>query len=173
MRLVGWPDSGWLHDGLPGRLSDSQIAGKRPSGEDRRACRANPLGHPAGARAGCSFCDPRTSYGRTIGRTIVLLNRARVGRIFEEHRSTRWQFHLSGAPPLHLNRPDTFVFRLPTQSAVVQMVVQWRTEGFRTSTPNVVCSIFKNVFQQTSSIDTEDRSSVSRCGPKTPSKQTD
>ena len=80
---------------------------------------------------------------------------------------------LSGAPLLHLNRPDTFVFRLPTQLAVVQMVVQWRTEGFRTSTPNAVCSIFKNVFQQTSNIDTEERSSVSLCGPKTPSKQTD
>ena len=77
------------------------------------------------------------------------------------------------APLLHLNRPDTLVFRLPTQSAVVQMVVQWRTEGFRTSTPNVVYSIFKNVFQQTSNIDMEGRSSVSRCGPKTPSKQTD
>ena len=82
-------------------------------------------------------------------------------------------YSLSGAPFLHLNRPDTFVFRLSTQSAVAQMVVQWRTERFRTSTPNVVCSIFKNVFQQTSNIDTEDRSSVSRCGPKTPSKQTD
>ena len=50
------------------------------------------------------------------------------------------------------------MFRLPTQSAVVQ----WRIEGFRTSTPNAVFSIFKNAFQQTSNIDTENRSSFHR-----------
>ena len=64
VRLTGWPDSGVLPDRLPGRLSDSQIAGKHPSGADRRSCRANPLGQPAGARAGRTFCDPRTSCGR-------------------------------------------------------------------------------------------------------------
>ena len=31
---------GWLPDGLPGRLSDSQIAGKHPSVIDRRSYRA-------------------------------------------------------------------------------------------------------------------------------------
>ena len=48
---------------MPGRLSDSQIAGKHPSGLDRRACRAYPLGQLARARAGRTFCDPRTSCG--------------------------------------------------------------------------------------------------------------
>ena len=40
----------WLPDGLPGRLSGSQIAEKHPSGVDRRACRANPLVHVPGVR---------------------------------------------------------------------------------------------------------------------------
>ena len=88
----------WLPDRLPGRLSDSQIAGKHPSGADRRACRANPLGQPAGPCAGRTFCDPRTSCGRTIGRTIALLNRARVGRILGDNRSTRWLDLFPSAP---------------------------------------------------------------------------
>ena len=46
-----------------GPLGDSQIAGKHPSGVDRQSCRANPLGQPSRARAGSTFCDPRTSCG--------------------------------------------------------------------------------------------------------------
>ena len=158
---------------MPGRLSDSQIAGKHPSVIDRRACRANPLGQPAGARAGRTFCDPRTSCGDTNGSTLHVAKQVRGIQNPQSCRQAHRISRFPSAPFPHLNRPDTFVFRLPTQSAVVQMVVQWRTEGFRTSTPNVVCSIFKNVFQQTSNIDTEDCSSGSRCGLKTPSKQTD
>ena len=44
MRLTGSPDSGWLPDRLPGRLSDSQIAGKHPFGIDRLSLSRNPLG---------------------------------------------------------------------------------------------------------------------------------
>ena len=73
VRLTGWPDSSWLPGGLPGRLSDSQIAGKHPSVIDRQSCRANPLGHPAGAHAGRTFCDPRTSCGDTNGDTCTLV----------------------------------------------------------------------------------------------------
>ena len=108
-----------------GWLSDSQIAEKHPSGTDRRSCRANPLGHPAGAHAGRTFCDPRTSCGRTIGRTIALLNRARVGRILEEHRSTRWRFHLSGAPFLASIPAERIAFRPVRIIAGVQMVVHY------------------------------------------------
>ena len=67
----------WLPDRLPGRLSDSQIAGKRPSGVDRRSCRAYPLGHPAGARAGRTFCNPRTSCGDTNGSTLHVAKQVR------------------------------------------------------------------------------------------------
>ena len=48
---------------MPGRLHAAWIANYRPSVIDRRACRANPLGHPAGAHAGRTFCDPQTSCG--------------------------------------------------------------------------------------------------------------
>ena len=36
-------------------------------------CRANPLGQPAGAHAGHTFCDLRTSCGDTNGDTGTLV----------------------------------------------------------------------------------------------------
>ena len=177
MRLTGWPDSGGCPTGCRGDPVTLRSPGNTPLGSTDGLCRANPLGQPArvraGHNAGRTFCDPRTSCGDTNGSTLHVAKQVRGIQNPQSCRQAHRKSHLSGAPLLHLNRPDILVFRLPTQSAVVQMVVQWRTEGFRTSTPNVVCSIFKNVFQQTSNIDTEDRSSVSRCGPKTPSRQTD
>ena len=113
----------WLPDRLPGRLSGSQIAEKHPSGVDRRACRANPLGHPAGARAGRTagrtFCDPRTSCGDTNGSTLHVAKQVRGIQNPQSCRQAHRKSHLSGAPLLHLNRPDTLVFRLPTPSALL------------------------------------------------------
>ena len=80
MSLTGWPDS-WLPDRLLGRLSHSQIAGKRPSGVGRRSCCAYPLGIPAGSHeggtAGRKFCDPRTSCGDTNGSTLHVAKQVR------------------------------------------------------------------------------------------------
>ena len=104
---------------MPGRPSDSHIHVNHPSVIDQRSCRAYPLGQPTGARAGRTFCDPRTSYGRTIGRTNVLLYRARVCRILEEHRSTLWRFHLSGAPIFSMAYPKLFLARIPIGHTVV------------------------------------------------------
>ena len=58
--LTGWPNLGWgLPDRLPGRLSDSQIAGKHPSVINRQSCRAtrwgNPQGHVPGVLPGVGF----------------------------------------------------------------------------------------------------------------------
>ena len=45
VRLTGSPDW-WLTDRLPGRLSDSQIAGKHPSVIDRQSLSRKPAGAP-------------------------------------------------------------------------------------------------------------------------------
>ena len=67
----------WLPDGLPGRLSGSQIAEKHPSGVDRRACCANPLGHVPGVllrpanqlRRLVRFTDQMAATGMRNGRS--------------------------------------------------------------------------------------------------------
>ena len=104
-----------------GRLSDSQIAGKHPSGADRRACRANPLGQPSGARAGRTFCDPRNSCGDTNGSTLHVAKQVRGIQNPQSCRQAHRKSHLSGAPLLHLNRPDSLVFRLPTPGSSFQV----------------------------------------------------
>ena len=96
---------------MPGRLSDSQIAEKHPSGVDRRACRANPLGHPAGAHAGRTagrtFCDPRTSCGDTNGSTLHVAKQVRGIQNPQGCRQAHRISHLSGAPLLSTADPIT------------------------------------------------------------------
>ena len=123
VRLAVLPDSVGKSNGLPGRLHAAWIAGKHPSVIDRQSCRANPLGHPAGTHAGRTFCDPRTSCGRTIGRTIALLNRARVGRILGDNRSTRWLDLFPSAPFLASIPAERIAFRPVRIIAGVQMVI--------------------------------------------------
>ena len=97
VRLPSSPDS-WPLDGLPGRLSDAQIAGKHPSEVDRRACRANPLGQPARARTGRTFCNLRTSCGDTNGSILRVAKQVRGFQNPQRFRQAHRKSHLSGEP---------------------------------------------------------------------------
>ena len=125
LRLTGSADSVSCPTGCRGDSATLRSPGNTPLGSTDGLCRANPLGHPAGAHAGRTFCDPRTSCGRTIGRTIALLNRARVGRILEVYRSTRWLDLFPSAPFLASIPAERIAFRLVRIIAGVQMVVHY------------------------------------------------
>ena len=110
---------------MPGRLSDSQIAGKHPSGVDRWACRANPLGHPAGAHAGRTFCDPRTSCGDTNGSTLHVAKQVRGIQNPQSCRQAHRKSHLSGAPFLASIPAERIAFRPVRIIAGEQIVVHY------------------------------------------------
>ena len=106
---------------MPGRLRDRWVANNYPSVVDRRFLSRKPAGAPAGARAGGTFCDPRTRCGDTNGSTLHV---AKQVRGIQNSRSCRQAHRMSrfpSAPLLHLNRPDTFVFRLPTPGCSFQV----------------------------------------------------
>ena len=73
VRLPSSPDSGGYLTRCRNDSATAGSPGNTPLGSTDSLCRANPLGHPAGAHAGRTFCDPRTSCGDTNGDTCTLV----------------------------------------------------------------------------------------------------
>ena len=107
VRLSGSPASSWLPDRLPGRLSDSQIAGKHPSGIDRLSLSRNPLGQPARARAGRTFCNTRSSCGHTNGSILSVAKQVRGFQNAQSFRQARSKSLLSGEPIFSMAYPTS------------------------------------------------------------------
>ena len=98
VRLTGWPDSGGCPTGCRGDTATLRSPGNTPLGSTDGLCRANPLGQPAGARAGRTFCDPRTSCGDTNGSTLHVAKQVRGIQNPQSCRQAHRKSHLSGAP---------------------------------------------------------------------------
>ena len=85
-----------------------------PSGLPR-----NPLGHPARAHAGSTFCNPRTSCGDTNGSTLHVAKQVRGIQNPQNCRQAHRKSHLSGAPFFSMAYPNSYLARFPIGHTVV------------------------------------------------------
>ena len=104
MRVTVSADSVSYPTGCRGDPATLRSPGNTPLGWIDGLCRANPLGQPAGVRAGRTFCDPRTSCGDTNGSTLHVAKQVRRIQNPQSCRQAHRKSHLSGAP---LSRIDT------------------------------------------------------------------
>ena len=98
VRLVGWPDSGGYPTGCRDDSVTLRSPGNTPLGSTDGLCRANPLGHPAGAHTGRTFCDPRTSCGDTNGSILRVAKQVRGIQNPRSYRQAHWISCFPSAP---------------------------------------------------------------------------
>ncbi len=107
VRLTGSPDSGSYQTGCRGDSATLRSPGNTPLGQTDSLCRANPLGQPARARAGRTFCDPRTSCGDTNGSTLHVAKQVRGIQNPQSCRQAHRKSHLSSAPIFSMAYPTS------------------------------------------------------------------
>ena len=81
------------------------------------------LGHPVGTPQRVTRRNTQNSCGDTNGSTLHVAKQVRGIQNPQSCRQTHWISRFPSAPLLHLNRPDTLVFRLPTQLAGESLIL--------------------------------------------------
>ena len=98
VRLSGLPDSGGCPTGYRGDSATLRSLGNTPPWSRPTGLSRNPLGQPAGAHAGRTFCDLRTSCGDTNSITLHVARQVCGIQNPQSCRQAHRKSHISGAP---------------------------------------------------------------------------
>ena len=118
VRLTGSPDSGGYHTGCRGDSVTLRSPGNTPLGRTVGLV-AQPAGTTRRDTCRAYVLRPRTSCGDTNGSTLHVAKQVRGIQNPQSCRQAHRISRFPSAPFLHLNRPDSLVFRLPTPSALL------------------------------------------------------
>ena len=118
VRLAGLPDSSGYTKGCRGDSVTLRSPGNTPLGRTVGLV-AQPAGTTRRDTCRAYVLRPRTSCGDTNGSTLHVAKQVRGIQNPQSCRQAHRISRFPSAPFLHLNRPDSLVFRLPTPSALL------------------------------------------------------